>query len=76
MDRPSRGEIRRFGGSLLTLSVILWITYATALSNNGKHHYLPRWSLFLAWAGLLAGTAIVIGTIVWPTSAAPARKDD
>ena len=51
----------------MTLSVILWITYATALSNNGKHHYLPRWALYLAVGGLIAGIAVVICTIVWPT---------
>ena len=67
MDRPARVEIRKFGGSLMTLSVILWITYASALDGNGKRHYLPRWTLFVALAGLFVGTAIVIGTIVWPT---------
>ena len=51
----------------MTLSVILWITYATALSNNGKHHYLPQWTLFLAWGGLIAGIVIVLATIFWPT---------
>lgn len=56
-----------FGGGLMTLSVILWITYATALGNNGKRHYLPRWSLFLAWGGLIAGVVIVLATIFWPT---------
>ena len=48
MDMPSRAEVRKFGGSLMTLSVILWITYATALGNNGQRHYLPRWTLYLA----------------------------
>lgn len=68
MDRPGRSEIRKFGGSLMTMSAILWITYASALGNNGKLHYLPRWSLYLAWGGLIAGTVLVIGSIVWPSS--------
>ena len=71
MDRPGRVEIRKFGGSLITLGVVLWITYATAISNNGKIHYLPRWTLFLAVGGCIAGIAIVIGAIVWPTSSPP-----
>ena len=73
MNRPGRAEIRKFGGSLMTLSVILWITYATALGNNGKRHYLPHWALFLAWGGLITGIAIVAGTIFW-TSQRPAHK--
>jgi len=68
MNRPSRSELRTFGGSLMTLSVILWITYATARSNNGKIHYLPHWALLLAWGGLAAGFLVVICTIFWPSS--------
>lgn len=68
MDRPGRAEIRKFGGSLMTLSMILWITYATALGNNGKSHYLPRWSLYVAWSGLIVGVVIVLGTIFWPST--------
>jgi hypothetical protein len=75
MNRPGRGEIRTFGGSMLTLSVILWITYATALGNNGKNHYLPHWTLFLAWSGLVAGAVIVLGTIFWPSKPRPPRND-
>ena len=54
----------------MTLSVILWITYATALGSNGKHH-LPHWALFLAWGGLVTGALIVIGTIFWPSTPRP-----
>ena len=72
MNRPSRSEYRAFGGGLMTLSVILWITYATARSNNGRH-YLPHWALFLALGGLLAGIVIVVGSIVWPTPRAGPR---
>lgn len=67
VQAPTRAEIRKFGSSLMTLSVILWITYATALGNNGKKHYLPRWALYLAWAGLIVGIAVVAGTILWPS---------
>ena len=58
----------------MTLSVILWITYATALGNNGKRHYLPHWALFLAWGGLIAGVVIVVGTIFWPSTPRPPRN--
>jgi len=68
MNRPSRSELRTFGGSLMTLSVILWITYATARGGNGKIHYLPHWALILAWGGLATGFSIVVGTIFWPAS--------